>query len=320
MPNRNTNLAVYTAKVEAVEGTDATPASATDSIFLAENFDPSYDPAFTTPRDSTVKGALLHGSKPLPPAGSVYSWTKRAHWRGTTGAPTATNKHELDALLQAMGLSVTYDATPGAEKATYAPANTALKTISEYIYHDGKVRKGIAARADGSFSFDVGGPLVVECTTQGILSSEIDAAVPSDMVYKTTVPPTANDLTTLTVDGYAAGIIRKMEVRLGNEIQRRVGAKAVGGVAGFRIASRKITWSITLEEPLISEKDFRALQRSAADVALAAVIGATLYNSANFATATAVVESVAPSNDNGLALITIGGGIYGTSPFTLALQ
>src|SRR4051794_40911341 len=118
MPNRNSELVSYLAKIEATEGTDALP-TAVDGIELAENFTPVYDNAFKNPRPKAVRGAVLDPNTPLNPVGKVYSWTKRAWWRGTTGAPTAVNKHELDAWLQSMGLAVSYDATPGSEKAIY---------------------------------------------------------------------------------------------------------------------------------------------------------------------------------------------------------
>lgn len=318
MPNRNSELAAYVAKVETVEGTDAAPA-AVDAIELAENFAPDWDMAFKVPRPKSVRGAVLDPNTPLTPAGQVYSWTKRAWWRGTTGAPTVSNRHELDAWLQAMGLAVTYSGGAGVEIAAYTPANAALKTMTEWMYHDGRIRKGVSARADGSFMFDVGGPLIVECASQGILSADVDGAVITPTL-KTTVPPIATDMSVFTVDAFAAGIIRHFDWKLGNSIQRRNGAKSTGGVAGFSIRERTATWTCTLEEELISVKDFTNLMRTNADVAIAWTLGGVQYNKADFAASFARIEKVTPSDDNGLSLVTISGGLYGATPFTLTLK
>lgn len=313
--SRNTNLSLYLAKVETTEGTDAAPTPAANAIALAEPFDPTYDFAFRNPRDRTVRGVVLDADKPLPPAGRVVNWTKRAWFRGNGAAATAVAPIELDPWLQSAGLAATYDA----QGVTYTPANSALKSITEWVYHDGKLRKATGVRADLGLSFDVGGPCIIEHVGQGSLASISDAAITAPTL-KTSTPPVATDMATFTVDGFVAGVIRRFAMRTGADIQRRTGVKAVGGVQGHRLNGRKATWEIVLEEPLISAKDFDALAAAGQSIAIAWLLGAIAHNKLDFSAAEAIVETVTPSSDNGLALVTLTGGLYGATPYSLAVK
>ena len=322
MSDRNSQAFLYMAKVEAVEGTDAVPVIGSDAIQLVQPFDPDYDHAFKIPRPTLVKGADFRASPPLPPKGKIFAWTKSAWYRGLTAAITAGNKIEIDAWLQAMGFSVTYSGVAGAEQAAYVFANTGLKTMTEYAHEDGLLYKGIGARAEGTFSFDVGGPLVVECASQGRFSAVSEVATPATatVTFKSSVPPVATDMTAFSIDGFAAGIIRRFRCSTGNGIQRRDGVKATGGVAGHRIMTGAPTWECVLEEPLLSEKDFRALVDSQADVVLSWLLGSVLYNKLQFDAAQARIERVQPSTDNGMPVITISGGLYGGTPVQLTAK
>lgn len=320
MSNRNTKLGLYLAKIETTEGTDAVPVQGSNVIALSESFEPDWDHAFKPDNENTVKGVDLTAGEPLIPAGKIYSWSKRSFFRGTGTAPTASNRPELDPWFRSAGLGVTFDATPGSEKATYTPANTSLESLTEYDYKDGVLRKGVGARADLSLSFDVGGPLVIEHASQGILLSDADGAVPTTPTFEDTEWPIATDMTTFTIDGWTAGVIRRFECSLGNNIQRRDGVKSTGGVAGFRIAGRNPTFSVTLEEPTRATKDFTALVNNRTAVALAWLLGAGSYLRGDFSASRAFIRKVTPSNDNGLALLTLQGVLRGATPFSLAVR
>jgi len=317
---RNTLLALYLAAIETAEGVDQVPTATANAIALAASLDPETDFAFRNPRDTLVRGVDINAYPPLPPKGEIYQWAKTAWFRGVTGAIASGNAIELDPWLQSAGFAVTYSGAAGSEQAAYTLASTGLKTMTEYMYVDSILRRGVGARSEIGLSFDVGGPVVVSTTSQGIFAGEADVAVPASPVFKTTVPPVGTDMTTFTVDGFATGIIRKFSFATGNSITRRDGVKATGGVAGFSLDSRKATWEVVLEEPTITAKDFKALIRTQADVAISWLLGGTKYNMLGFDASQAKVDSVKPSSDNGNAIITIGGGLYGAAPVTLTVK
>jgi hypothetical protein len=320
MSNRNTALSLYLCKVEPSEGSDSNPAatgSPSNCIQLVAPFDYDYDHAFKNPRDTLVKGADINAGAPGTSKGRVYSWQKQAWYRAFSAAPSLASPHELDAWFQMAGLAATYSGGAGSEQVAYTPANTSLPTATEYEYVDGIVAKGVGARAEVKLSFDVGGPIVVDHQSQGRVGGVVDTAVPAAPTFRTGAPLIATDGTAFSVDGYGAGDIRKFSLGLGNQVLRRDGVLAAGGVAGHRLPRRKIEWSVTLEEPTITAKDFRALVDSNADVTLHWLLGAGLYGQLDFNATGARVERVQPGNDNGLALLTISGGCYGATPFTL---
>ncbi|HEX5437154.1 MAG TPA: phage tail tube protein [Gemmatimonadaceae bacterium] len=320
MTVRNTMLALYLAKLEAVSGTDAAPVAAEDAIALAANVDPAYDYAFRHARDVLIRGGDINAFPPLTPKGKMYSWTKSAWWRGTTGAVTALTPIELDAWLQSAGYAAAYSGAAGEEQVMYTLISTLVKTMTEYFYHDGVVRKGVGALSEIGLSFDVGGPVIIECASQGIFEGVADAALPAGAVIQTTEPPTATDMTTFSVGGYAAGVIRSFKLQTGNSIQRHDGVLAPDGIAGYRLHTRKPTWTVVLEEPTRATKNFNALVDSQADVPISWLLGGTQYNTLGFDAASAKLDKVTPSNDNGLPLLTLTGGLYGDTPLSLTVK
>lgn len=320
MSNRNTALALYLAKVEPTPGTIAPINPAVDkAIEIVAPFDPDYDHAHKVERGHPVRGANLNPAKPLQPKGRIYSWTKSAWWRGLgSTVPTAANPFSLDAWLQAAGHAVTYDATAGAERATYSLASSALKSISEVYYQDGVAYSGFGAIADFSLSFDVGGPVIVESASQGVINSAADVtALPAGVFFAGDFPIAADGVA-FSINGFAAGVIRRFALRAGNGISRRDGVMSAGGVAGFRQGVRNPTWEVVLEEPLPTTADLRGWQNAATDMTIAWELGSSLYNRLGFSAALARITKVTPSTgDNGLALVTLSGVFQDSTPYQL---
>jgi hypothetical protein len=319
--NRTNALTLYAAKLEATEGVDAVPTATADTVALLAPFAPDYDYANKNERATQLAGHI-NGSAPLKPTGRVYSWAKSAHLRGTVGAPSLANLPECHPWLVAARMAATFDATPGQESVAYTPASSGAgpyQTLSEYVYEDGLLHRGVAARTDLKLSFDAGGPLVLEATSQGIYAGVADVAFPTAYAFRQHLPPVAVGID-FSVDGFAAGIIRKFSLMWGNNIQRRGSARAADGHAGFRIGSRSVSWEVVLEEPTLGVKDFRATADQAVDVALSFTVGAEPYNRVQFTSTAGRLQTPKSGDDSGLKILTLAGGFYGPTPFTLALK
>ena len=317
---RNSALALYLAKIESVSGTDAVPTNVANAIALASPISPDYTLAFAPQRGHPAKGGTINPDKPLAPAGKVYSWAKDVWLRPRGAAVSAGSPIEADPLLRSAGFDASYDPTPGAELVNYQLTGfSGFPTLTEYYYEDGLRYIGTGAAGDVSLTFDVGGPAILSHTSEGRLSSVSDVALPVG-TFTPVEPPIATDMALFSVDSYAAGVARKFSLSLGNQRKRDDGVKAPGGVSSFSIRSRTPRWSVVLEEPLIAAKDFRSRMEAGVDIAIDWQLGAALYNKIVFQSLTARIEKATPSNDGGTALLTLEGGLYGTSPVLLQFK
>lgn len=313
MANRNTRLALYLAKIETVEGTDSVPVAATDAIEIDAPFEPDYDNAFKPEALDRVRGPVLDPGDPMTVAGKVFSQSRKAYFRGTATAIATGNKAELDPWFRAAGYAATYVATPGSETCTYTPAQSGLETITEYYYRDGILYKHTGVRGEMKVSFGVGSPVAIEFAASGRVTGDSDLAVPTTAAFKTLDWPIATDATIFTINGFTAGCIRSWEHSLGNDIQRRDCVKGTGGIAGWRVAKRNPTFKVTLEEDLHATVDWTTLRDNKTSFAISWLIGGTQYNKLQFDAARAFIRKITPSNDNGLALVTLEGDLRGTA-------
>jgi len=134
--------------------------------------------------------------------------------------------------------------------------------------------------------------------------------------YGTAVPPVADSVAlTITSGGaFSAGIIRKFSTNTGNQIAQRPSANAAGGLATHRIRSRKMSFSVVLEDELIATKDFENLAFLNSSASISFTIGATQYNKVTWTAANVRFDEPKYSDDNGTQLITLTGGVYDSTP------
>lgn len=319
MADRMTNVAVLLAKAETTDGADSVPIVANDAIQVLEPLEPNGDFAFRSPRDKLVDGPSLQASPPLSPKGRMANWQNTLHMRGnrTTIAysAAAAGTPEIHPYMVAAGYSATVVLTGGSESYQYKPAATSLLGCSEYYYVDGKLYKILGAKADIDFSMDAGGPMVCTVKRQGLYQPPTDVVVPTivSSSYGTAVPPVADSIA-LTIAGFSTGIIRSWKMGTGNQIAQRANANAAGGLATYRIRSRKMTFTIVLEDELIATKDFENLQLTNVLNALSFTLGTTQYNKLTWSAPNAHIETATKSDDNGTQLITLTGGLYDSTP------
>lgn len=308
MADRNTQIGVLLAKLEATEGTDPVPVAA-NAIAILEPLEAHGEFAFKTERPKLVVGAAIQASPPLTPKGLQGTWQNTIHLKGPGSAYSASVLPEIDAFMQSAGYSQTLVITGGSETVTYKPAATALKSHAEYYYIDGRLKKMLACKTDFDVNFNAGGAVVMTLKRTGLYQIPTDAAVVASPVYQATLPPVA-DSVALSINGFATGIIRKFSLTGGNHIANRANANAVGGLAPHKVRTRMPKFSLVLEDELAAAIDFESLRANRTLCALTWLVGAVQYNKTQFTAGTSVIEDVKISDDNGTQITTISGGVY----------
>lgn len=313
--DRNTMLGLLLAKVENPEGTDAAPTAASNAIQILEPLEAGGEHVFKHARDKLVVGTAIQASPPLTPKGLVGTWSGNVHVRGTRAgtAYAANNLPELDPYWQAAGFAATLTTTGGSEKVVYTPAATGLKSITEYYYIDGRLKKLLGAKADIDLSFDAGGPIVAALKRTGLYQTPTDVAMPASPVFGAAIAPVADNIA-FTIDGYSAGILRKFSCKLGNGIKQRPNANVTGGLSPHKIRERKIVVEVTLEDELASTKDFESMRDTRASFAMSWFLNASQYNRFRFTAPNGIIESVKPGNDNGTEISTLTIGVFDSTP------
>jgi hypothetical protein len=319
MSDRATLNALLLAKIETTEGTDASPAAATDAIQLIDWFDPSGDMTMQKQRDSAIVGASFQGLPPLKGTGFIGSWSKTLYFRGPRNGLliSSSNLPDWDPYAQSAGLSATIVATGGSESVTYKPVSTSLKSITEKFYVDGKLRTMLAAKSDINWSIDAGGCLEMTVATTGLYQQDSDVTLPSGAVFGTTDPPINDTTLAFTINGFSTGVFRKFTWGTGNKIESGRGSlnAATGGIAAPKIRNRTIPFTVTLEEELVATADFEGWRKSNTPLVIGWSLGGSVqYNRGLFAAPNARIEKVQVANDNGTQVITASGHLWDSVP------
>jgi hypothetical protein len=308
MSDRNSLIAILLAKVETTEGTDAAPVAA-NAVAINEPLAADGEPAFKTERPKLVIGPAIQATRPLTPKGMKGTWSSNINLKGPGSAYSAGNVPETDPFWQSAGYSATIVVTPGSEKVTYKPAATGLKSHTEYYYVDGKLKKMLGCKTDFQLEFSAGGPVVFQPKRTGLYQPPTDTALVASPVYDTTLDPVADNIA-LSVNAYAAGIIRKFTLTGGNHIAQRANANAAGGLSAPKVRSRMPKFTIVLEDELNAAIDFESLRLSATPVPLTWFLNAAQYNRLRFTAGVVVIEDVKVADDDGTQITTISGGCY----------
>lgn len=311
MTDRLTMDALFLAKVETTAGVDATPVAASDAVRVYEVFDPKGAFKFKTERPHVIRGTNRTARTPLTPSGRSGTWPVKVYGRGSpnTTAFSASVKPEADALLQAAGFSSTGSFGAGVETYTYAIDPTAPHHVTCYSYSGGKLRKMLGSIAQLKMMWKSGGPIDYDFSIQGLYQAPTDVATPGSPVFGTSVGPIA-DGATVSFAGNSALIIREFEYDTGNTIVERPQANVAGGLAYPRLTYSKGTFKLTIEDPPVATLDLEGLQLSATPEALTWTIGSVQYNKCQFTAPAVVIETYDVSNDNGIPIATISGGVY----------
>jgi len=243
-------------KVEAVSGTDAVPAPATDAIRVKT--------AKITPNVEAIDRAVLKntmGNLPHMIGKKTATAEIEVELKGSGAAGTAP---EMAPLLKACGLVETVNA--GVD-VSYQPSTTASETCTIYVYMDGKLWKLFGGKGKMTFETTIGQITTVKFTMMALYTPPTVVALPAGAVYQSSQPIIANNVDVATED---LGAIKVATVSFddGNDLQEHY----VIGEHSFQIANRQPTASLT-KDSVSSTAEWDGLA-SGLDAAISFTFGA----------------------------------------------
>ena len=148
MPGRSTRNAVVLAKLEGPSGTDAAPTNSADAVLLMAQGLSCNITALMADRDVLRGGFGAPDKLTYAKRGSI-GYSVELAGSGTAGTAPAWGK-----LLQAAGLAQTASAGSRVE---FTPISTGIKTLTQWAYWDGALRKFVYSAANASkLSFTTG--------------------------------------------------------------------------------------------------------------------------------------------------------------------
>ena len=260
---------VLLAKLESTYNTDSSPG-ASDAV-LVENL--QLNPTGARMIEQPVVKNTLGPHKQLY-GGSLYQVT--FDWR-VKGSGTAGTAPDAGPLLQACMVSETIVASTSV---TYAPhSDTAAannKSVTIYVYEDGKLYKLTGCRGTFTFAGEVGSTGMISFTLTGHLDGDSDTAVVTPS-YDSTVAPVLVSAG-FSIDSFSA-VISALNFDAGNTVSMLPSINAADGYGDIIVTDRDVTGSFDPEDELIATHDFFAKWEGGTAMALTTgVIGSTAGN------------------------------------------
>jgi hypothetical protein len=294
-------------KVEAVEGTDAVPA-ATDAIQLIEHGTLAFGQEIQNPQPD-LQNQLLDEAFPVAPAAKWMEFTGKIWVRGLGSAYGGAAVPELHAVLQAMGLSATFNAT----KWDYDTASTGTKSVTLYLFRGTDTGVFVkypilgARVSKAIFRFPAGKPVELEFTLRGLFVQPADAAAIAP-TYQTTVPPVFSGAGSWALGGVAPGLVREATVGLDLTLVPQLSANAVDALAGYKPAHRKSTFDVRFEGARIADYDVFTQWKTAPNNQLVINVGSAANNKMSITADKATIfDAPTFEDDSGLWLYRASG-------------
>ena len=301
------------AKLEASYNAGGSVSPSTDGILLAEL--PQFQPSYANDGGRPAPPATYGTQKRAKPSGRFGSFTAKLEPRGVGSAISSSNLPAFNALLRASGFDLTVDATPGSEKATYAPAGpaSALASLVAEGYTRAQKWPLQAGYADFSASADGDTIPMFEFAIQALLGLPTDVALPA-VTYtsqEAVDPPKSVGAGLLTLGNATGLILRKWGLKMGRQIGGRVNQNTAAGHAGFTPGRHTPTLSLTVEATARAGSPYTAtstlepdlLYENATSLAWAIQWGATQYNKFKlYGPAAQIMAAPKDANDGATAL------------------
>lgn len=283
-----TKRKVLLVKVEGTYRTDAAPTVSANEV-LAENLNWS-----VAGRGKAERNPLTPSIGPSAPihAGDLINITGDVEIKGSGTAGTAP---EMSAVLQSLGLAIT---TVASTSNTYDPASSAHKSVTAWLYEDGKVIKITGARATGSIALNVGQIPKVSFTLTGHLASESDLGLPSPS-YSSQLPVALVGMSNLLIDSINPGATA-ITLDIGNTIAMPEDITQSNGYGEITITGRKAVLTIDFKDQLVASYDFLSKYRGNAPAAFDTGLIGSAGNQFRLQAPAVYYESMAPGDHNGL--------------------
>ena len=240
------------AKLEAVQGTDiwaAADPAATDAQLIFGDGAGIYTPDVAMVDLQPLRGTLtqtknLHGRALAKVALQTCLMSK-----GSAGAPSPW----FDALLRACGNGVVGSAPASSSAATYAPIDSAFKSVSVAVYADGLKHLVTGCMGTATLDLTAGQAPKLNFDLQGVLGTVSAVATPAATFptdNKTLVGSETLRITPLGGSAYTP-IVRSIQVAFGVGVVERNDANAALGFSGLFITSRAPTVTLVIETDTI---------------------------------------------------------------------
>jgi len=259
---------VLLAKEEVNYGVDVVP-DGTNNAFLA------IDAKIKEVSEAVERGVQQVSLSKKPSVLGIISVevTFKIELRGSSTKGTAARVGDL---LEACGFSETVSA---GSSVTYVPASSTIKSVTLYLYLDGRRHIVTGAKGNVKATAPAGKTVLLEFSMKGIYAAPTTTALPT-VTHETTIPPVVKSAS-LTLNAVTSLVVQQLELDMGNEVSPRPDMNSANGVAGFEITDRKPIAVINPESVLIATYDFRA-DLLATPRQLSAVIGSASGNKITF--------------------------------------
>lgn len=277
------------AKIESTYGTDPTPAG-TNAIEITELSFAKEGARMTNP--AVLKSTL--GQRAQSYGGTLGTLTFSCWLRGSGTAGTAP---EIDPLLRSCSMGVT---NVPATSDTYAPVSTGQESCTIYFQEDGMQHKLTGCRGSFSATLEAGMPAKLSFTMTGhYLSVPTDTALATP-TFDATVSPTMVNLSSMTVDSYAASIA-SLSFDMGMSLAMPAEFVAADGYGEIIQTTRAVTGSIDPLATLVATYDWETKWRTMASVAInTGVVGSTAGNRWQLQFPTAQYIEMNPGDRDGI--------------------
>lgn len=209
------------AKIEAIVGTDPTPAAATNSMLARA----------ITPQPVVAEFAERNNIRPYFGTNGQVAVAQHSECElevELASAGAAGTAPAWGPLLQACGFSETINASTDV---IYAPVTSSPKTVTLHYYLDGVLHKMTSCRGNVTFELNAKGIPVMKFKFTGLYTAATDTPLPSGAVYTGFKAPLAVNKVntpTMTLHGIAAAM-QSLSIDMGNQVVYRnlIGSESV---------------------------------------------------------------------------------------------
>jgi hypothetical protein len=244
-------------KQESTQGTDSTPAGATDGL-LVEGLEFNFDTEQLTRdyyRASLDSVASVTGKR-----SASVKFTTELKGSGTRGTAVIAGWTALDAAIQACGYTSTVSA---AVSITWAPTSSPAsanyfgpgKSVTIVANKDGVQHKLLGCVGTWKYLVESGQYPKLEFEFSGAYSAATDVAIPTITLGGSLPLPVAWESSAITIAGSASVIVDKIEVDTGNTVIRRDDPRVATAVKGFVITGRAPKGTVDYEAELVAGFD-----------------------------------------------------------------
>lgn len=279
------------AKVETQRGVDAVPTGAANALLVSD--------VTLTP----IEGDVIERNNIRPYFGAggstlVSAYSKVAFSVEMAGVAAAGEMPGYAALLRGCAVGVTVAA---GTSVTFAPVSDGIESLTIYGNVDGTLHRMLDAHGTVKAAVDAKGIPKWQFEFTGLFVPAEDAPLPVPN-YSSFVDPLGVNKTntTLLIDGHAAAA-SAFAFDIGNTVVKR----DLMTVDSVEITGRKSTGSVTFQNTSVATKDWVALARGSAKVALALRHGQGATNVVEINSARAQIGKPSFSDSDGVQMVTV---------------